>query len=183
VEGYALLNAAELSRIAAKPDPEAWRLAAQSWDKQRQPYPATYARFRESEALFFQRSRNSTAADLLRATYQKAAAMRAAPLLAEIEALAVRAHVTLNNKAAEEVMTSAAPTEPGPAESLTHRERQVWQELGAGHTNREIAEHLFISERTVEAHVSSILAKLNARTRVEAATAYVSWASAHRDTP
>ena len=186
VEGYALLNAAELSRIAAKPDPEAWRLAAQSWDEQRQPYPATYARFRESEALFFQRSRNSAAADLLRATYLKAAAMRAEPLLAEIEALAVRAHVTLDNKATEteEVRMSAGPTEPGPAKSLTHRERQVWQALGAGRTNREIAGHLFISERTVEVHVSSILAKLNAHTRVEAATAYVSWAAAaHRDDP
>jgi DNA-binding CsgD family transcriptional regulator/tetratricopeptide (TPR) repeat protein len=183
VEGYALLNAAELSRIAAEPDPEAWRLAAKSWDEHRQPYPATYARFRESEALFFQRSRNSAAADLLRATYQKAAALRAAPLLAEIEALAARAHVTLGNEAAEEAMTSAGPSDPGPAESLTRRERQVWQELGAGHTNREIAGHLFISERTVEAHVSRILAKLNARTRVEAATAYVNWAAAHRDDP
>ena len=129
VEGYALLNAGELSRIAAKSDPGAWQLAAQLWDGHRQPYPATYARFRESEALFFQRSRNSAAADLLRATYREAAALSAAPLLAEIAALAARARVTLDKAAAGKAMTSTRPSDPGPAAFLTDRERQVWQEL------------------------------------------------------
>jgi DNA-binding NarL/FixJ family response regulator len=44
-----------------------------------------------------------------------------------------------------------------------------------GHTDRQIGEQLFISHRTVERHVSSILAKLDARTRAEVA------AMAHRD--
>lgn len=73
----------------------------------------------------------------------------------------------------EDVEDQEAPDSRGSAESLGHRERQIWQELGTGRTNREIADHLFISERTVEVHVSRILAKLNAHTRVEAATAYV----------
>ena len=42
--------------------------------------------------------------------------------------------------------------------------------IAAGMTNREIAQRLFITEKTAGAHVSSILAALGVRTRVEAAT-------------
>jgi DNA-binding NarL/FixJ family response regulator len=43
--------------------------------------------------------------------------------------------------------------------------------IAAGLTNREIAQRLFITEKTAGAHVSSILAGLHVRSRVEAATA------------
>ena len=43
--------------------------------------------------------------------------------------------------------------------------------MAEGHTNREIGEPLFISEKTASVHVSRILAKLGVRSRVEAATA------------
>ena len=43
--------------------------------------------------------------------------------------------------------------------------------VAEGHTNREIGETLFISEKTASVHVSRILAKLGVRSRVEAATA------------
>jgi DNA-binding NarL/FixJ family response regulator len=46
-------------------------------------------------------------------------------------------------------------------------------EIAAGRSNREIGQHLFISERTVGVHVSRILAKIQARTRVEAASIYL----------
>ncbi len=42
--------------------------------------------------------------------------------------------------------------------------------LADGRTNREIARALFVSEKTAGTHVSSILGKLAARSRVEAAT-------------
>ena len=42
--------------------------------------------------------------------------------------------------------------------------------IAEGQTNREIAETLFITEKTAGAHVSSILARLGVRSRVEAAT-------------
>ncbi len=53
---------------------------------------------------------------------------------------------------------------------LTHRERDVFQVLRIGETNRQIAERLALSERVVKNHVNSILVKLNLKNRYEAAT-------------
>ena len=54
------------------------------------------------------------------------------------------------------------------AETLTSREHQVLHELVEGKSNRAIAQHLYITERTVKFHVSSILNKLHAKNRTEA---------------
>jgi DNA-binding CsgD family transcriptional regulator/tetratricopeptide (TPR) repeat protein len=53
---------------------------------------------------------------------------------------------------------------------LTRREREVLDLICAGHTNAEIAAKLFISPKTVDHHVSAVLAKLDAPTREVAAT-------------
>ena len=52
---------------------------------------------------------------------------------------------------------------------LSPREREVLLLLSAGRTNREIGEHLFISQKTVGVHVGNILSKLGVSGRVEAA--------------
>jgi DNA-binding NarL/FixJ family response regulator len=56
-----------------------------------------------------------------------------------------------------------------PLDELTPREREVLALLGAGHTNAQLAAELFISEKTVKTHVSSILAKLRLPDRTAAA--------------
>lgn len=53
---------------------------------------------------------------------------------------------------------------------LTRREREVLDLICAGHTNAEIAAKLFISAKTVDHHVSAVLAKLDAPTRNVAAS-------------
>lgn len=58
---------------------------------------------------------------------------------------------------------------------LSRREREVVAMVAAGMTNRQIAERLFIAERTAEGHVERIRNKLGVRSRTEVAT----WAVAH----
>jgi len=52
---------------------------------------------------------------------------------------------------------------------LTNREREVLQLIATGHSNKEIAAQLYITERTVKNHVNSILRTLDLRDRTQAA--------------
>ena len=53
-------------------------------------------------------------------------------------------------------------------EGLTARETEVLKQVVAGNRNREIGEHLFISEETVKVHLKHIMEKLGARDRTHA---------------
>ena len=55
---------------------------------------------------------------------------------------------------------------------LTDREQEVLQLIAQGYNNREIAETLFIAERTVKNHVNHILRTLDLRDRTQAAIFY-----------
>jgi non-specific serine/threonine protein kinase len=94
------------------------------------------------------------------------------------EAWAAGRKLTLAESVAEarEAVVDSMGTAPAPApkaravDGLTGRERDVLRLLVDGRTDREIAEALFIGTRTVETHVSNLIAKLGVSNRVEAAT-------------
>jgi DNA-binding NarL/FixJ family response regulator len=67
---------------------------------------------------------------------------------------------------------SAATDRPGLFR-LTAREQEVLALLAEGRTNAQLAEALFISERTANRHVSNIFAKLGVHNRTQAARAAV----------
>ena len=73
-------------------------------------------------------------------------------------------------------LAGAPPAEP--LESLTPRERGILALLGRGMMNREIANKTGLSEKTVASHVSSLIAKLGVRGRVEAALMARRWGAA-----
>jgi len=61
-------------------------------------------------------------------------------------------------------------------DQLTTREREVLRLIARGYTYREVARELFISVKTVESHVSSVLRKLQLSNRYELSR----WATARR---
>lgn len=69
-----------------------------------------------------------------------------------------------NERPASAPVLAATPL----VEALTEREHEVLRALAAGHSNREIANQLMITEGTVKNHVSNLLAKLEVRDRTQA---------------
>lgn len=58
---------------------------------------------------------------------------------------------------------------PNPYADLTDREMDVLREIASGKSNREIAEALYIGEKTVKTHITNILSKLHLADRTQAA--------------
>jgi DNA-binding NarL/FixJ family response regulator len=92
---------------------------------------------------------------------------------ADLEAAVRTVHrggAVLDPQVASTVMGEVARGRGGPGtDELTPRELDVLRLLGRGLSNRQLAEALFVSEKTVKTHVSSILAKLRLADRTQAA--------------
>jgi DNA-binding CsgD family transcriptional regulator len=158
------LALAEWDRVAGVARSGRWRDAIAAWDALGQPYPAAYARLREAEAVLTAGEDRAGAERLLAAARSTAADLGAAPLLDAIDGLARRARLDLAGAVAE-------PPAPASDEAgLTAREVEVLALLAEGLTNREIGARLFISQKTVGAHVAHIFEKLDVHSRLEAAT-------------
>ena len=103
----------------------------------------------------------------LRGARDGAVSLGAGPLLAAIETVARHARIDLAPAEATRAVASAGRPAGSPP-ILTGRERDVLGLVAEGHTNREIGDRLFISEKTVSVHVSKAMAKLGALSRYEA---------------
>jgi DNA-binding CsgD family transcriptional regulator len=97
--------------------------------------------------------------ELLGAAYRTARKLGARPLATEA-AVAVRAlGGSLGRRA----------TADADGAGLSPRELEIVRLVGEGRSNREIAGELFLSPRTVDAHLRNLLRKLDCRSRVDAA--------------
>jgi two-component system response regulator DevR len=61
------------------------------------------------------------------------------------------------------------PAQPHELRNLTDQERRILEHIAQGRTNREIAERMFLAEKTVKNYVSSLLSKLGLERRTQAA--------------
>jgi ATP/maltotriose-dependent transcriptional regulator MalT len=156
---------AEQTRRQGRPDPAAWAAAVAAWERLGQPYRVAYAGFRQAEALLATTGDRDTATAVLGRAAEVTGRLGARPLDGEIQALARRARLDL----APPTPAAASRVTPAGQLGLTSREAEVLALVAAGRSNRQIAQALFISPKTVGVHVSNILAKLGVAGRVEAA--------------
>jgi DNA-binding CsgD family transcriptional regulator len=96
--------------------------------------------------------------------------------LADLQALEAARTAAVAARRLREQGVQGVPRGPRPSSArnpagLTRRELEVLELLAEGLQNREIAQRLYLSHRTVDSHVRAILRKLDARTRSEAAAA------------
>jgi ATP/maltotriose-dependent transcriptional regulator MalT len=157
---------AELRRALASDDPERWARAAQGWETIDRPYLATRVRLRQSEA-HLERGEREEATRVLAAARVAASALGATWLVGELDGLAARARLTLSAPQAD--APNAGQSESEDPFGLTPRELEVLRLVARGATNREIGSELFMAEKTASVHVSRILAKLDVRSRTQAA--------------
>jgi DNA-binding CsgD family transcriptional regulator len=161
---HAELGELEFARAEGAADADAWAGNAARWEELGRPFAAAYARWREAEAAVAAGLGRQRAAAPLQAARTTAERLGARPLLREIDDLARRARLD--------------PAEqPAPAHELaerlglTARELDVLRLLADGRSNAQIGAELYMSPKTASVHVSHIIAKLDVKTRIEAATA------------
>lgn len=153
---------AELTRLGA-PAPATWLDAVARWSALGEPYWTAVAQRHLAEAAFATDDL-TTASEALQRAHRAAVELGAARLVADIEAFSRRSRLAVEAPRAP-VLAAASIDRLG----LTSREAEVLGLVAAGHTNRQIGERLFVSEKTASVHVSNILRKLGVTSRVDAA--------------
>jgi DNA-binding CsgD family transcriptional regulator len=157
----AATGVAERTRISGTSDPAAWSAAVGAWDRTGFPFPAAYCRWRLAEAVLLAGGDRDDAIEPFTAAHSSAVALGARPLAAAIEQAARRARLSVGATASAEPQLAGSDNDFG----ITAREFEVLELLARGWTNKQIAESLFISEKTARVHVSHLLTKLAVPTR------------------
>jgi DNA-binding CsgD family transcriptional regulator len=96
------------------------------------------------------------------------------PLHAALDAARRSGALAIARRAHEELEATGEKLRPllaGGAESLTPSEHRIAELAAQGHSNREIAQSLFLTVRTVENHLTTVYRKLDIHTRTELPTA------------
>ena len=148
----------EAGRTRGESHADAWAAHAARWDDLGRPWSMAYARLREAEAALAENLPRARVSDALAPAHATATRLRARPLLDAIETVARQTRIRV---VAEHV--------PDEIAALTARELDVLRLVAEGRTNAEIGKALFMSPKTASVHVSRILAKLDVKTRTEAA--------------
>ena len=143
---------------AVPPKPQLWATAVAAWEATGFPLPAAYCQLapRRGGAGRLAVSREE-AADLYDAASTGALELGAKPLAAAIEQSARRARLRGRRRPSPSQHRAA---ERDDGFGITARELEVLELLARGWTNKQIAESLFISEKTARVHVSHLLSKL-----------------------
>ena len=170
---YQLTAEAHLARARDDADAAARATAAaDAWDELPRPYQAALMRLREAEAHAATGGREAAGAAAARALAE-AEQLGSEWLAAEVAGLIARGRLptgaTTDAAGGDGNGSGAGSGGDDNPFGLTPRERQVLAALAEGATNREIAASLFMAEKTASVHVSRILAKLDVRSRTEAA--------------
>jgi DNA-binding CsgD family transcriptional regulator/tetratricopeptide (TPR) repeat protein len=171
------LATVEAARADAAASAEDWTALAERWEHHGAAFQVAYCRLRAAELVLAGGGPRGEVPVMLAAAHTIAGRLGAEPLRRAIADLARRARIPLEAPADaadtpnDGAGANGAGAEPSAADrvGLTARELDVLRLMAGGATNREIAAHLYISPKTVTVHVTRILAKLDARTRVEAA--------------
>ncbi|MDB9312620.1 response regulator transcription factor [Spirulina sp. CS-785/01] len=106
-------------------------------------------------------------------------------LIAAIQAVS-KGYTQLAPGIARKLMQTSVATKPTPPpgwETLTRREQEILALIAKGANNKEIAQTLYIAEKTVKNHVTNILTRLNVRDRTQAAILAHSFLGHETDTP
>ncbi|MFH9589302.1 AAA family ATPase [Streptomyces luteogriseus] len=158
---------AELHRAEGRSTPDTWSEVVTAFEPLGRPYDLARVRYRLAESLLTGAGEDERerATELLRLARTVARHLGARPLADAATELGRRARLPLAPAPAPD----PAPADPAEALGLTSRERDVLRLVAAGHTNRRIAQELFISPKTASVHVSNILGKLGVSGRGEAA--------------
>ena len=165
VLAFSLQSDAEASRLD-EPDADRWNAAAAAWAVASEQYPMAYCEWREAQAALATPSRRADGVRAATTAWSRARDMRADIVVSQLERLAQRARIPLNVD--EPTATLSAHSQIAEDLGLTAREVEVLDQLARGRTDRQIADALFISKKTVSVHVSNILRKLDAGNRVDA---------------